>query len=235
MASPSTIATSSIVWCSSMSRSPRASTSSATPPWWAICASMWSRKRSPVEIPSPQFLLLSFLPSLLLSLILLLQFLLLSFPSSRFLLSAFLPSLLLLPFQTSLFLPSAGFFAPARLPSGPLSASGSTGFFVSAPFSGVPPVSAAGRSAETPPNPLPSRSSRTVIRVSRVSRVTTTRRSPRRMYSAISAHESLISTQASSAPASRSIRRPAVSCANRIPRAPRLRASRMSVARSPTT
>ena len=258
MASPSTIATSSIVWCSSMSRSPRASTSSATPPWWAICASMWSRKRSPVEIPSPQLLLSafplsSFLSSLLLSLILLL-----SFPSSRFLLSPFLPSLLLLlPFQTSLFHSPAGFFAPARsllvmssvcermpfvvfpvsarLSSGPLSAPVPTRFPVSVPLSGAPPVSAAGRSAETPPNPLPSRSSRTVIRVSRVSRVTTTRRSPRRMYSAISAHESLISTQASSAPASRSIRRPAVSCANRIPRAPRLRASRMSVARSPTT
>ena len=203
---------------------------------------MWSRKRSPVEIPSPQFLLSpfplsSFLSSLLLSLILLL-----SFPSSRFLLSPFLPSLLLSlsPFPSPLFLPAsfhspAGFFAPARLPSGPLSASGSTGFFVSAPFSGAPPVPAAGRSGETPPNPLPSRSSRTVIRVSRVSRVTTTRRSPRRMYSAISDHESLISTQGSSAPASRSIRRPAVSCANRIPRAPRLRANRMSVARSPTT
>ena len=220
---------------------------------------MWSRKRSPVEIPSPQFLLSpfplsSFLSSLLLSLILLL-----SFPSSRFLLSPFLPSLLLLlPFQTSLFHSPAGFFAPARsllvmssvcermpfvvfpvsarLSSGPLSAPVPTRFPVSVPLSTLPlPVPAAGRSAETPPNPLPSRSSRTVIRVSRVSRVTTTRRSPRRMYSAISDHESLISTQASSAPASRSIRRPAVSCANRIPRAPRLRANRMSVARSPMT
>ena len=34
------IATSSIVWCSSMSRSPCASTVSDTPPWWAIWVSM---------------------------------------------------------------------------------------------------------------------------------------------------------------------------------------------------
>ena len=57
----------------------------------------------------------------------------------------------------------------------------------------------------------------------------------RRMNSAISLHESVTSAQASAAPASSSVRSPSAGGASRMPRAPRLRASRMSVARSPMT
>ncbi len=54
MASPRTIPTSSIVWCSSTCRSPLASMASDTPPWFGICSSMWSKNGRPVEMcPEP--------------------------------------------------------------------------------------------------------------------------------------------------------------------------------------
>ena len=49
-ACPSASAQSSTVWCSSISRSPLQLSSSAKPPWRAICSSMWSKKPMPVEI-----------------------------------------------------------------------------------------------------------------------------------------------------------------------------------------
>ena len=262
MASPSTIATSSIVWCSSMSRSPCASTVSDTPPWWAICASIWSRNRSPVEIPSPGLLLFAVSADMAVTSI-----------AGESELSASSSGTASAPISWEF-----PFAEPDRSPAAysgvpPVPASGVPGLpalfpgvaFVPVPgmlsfaapgrspaaYSGVPPVPASGMpglpalfpgavSAPVPVSPQvpksrPSRSSHTVICVSRVSRVTTTRRSPRRMYSAISAHESVMSTHASSAPASRSILRPSAAGASRMPFAPRLRASRMSVARSPTT
>ena len=150
------------------------------------------------------------------------------------------PGLLDRPFSVfSGRVPAPVSFPPFRTaPQVPYAASSDVPFLLLAVFSGLPsvPFSAILFSAVPQvPKPRPSRSSRTVIRVSRVSRVTTTRRSPRRMYSAISAHESVMSTHASSAPASRSILRPSAAGAKRMPFAPRLRASRMSVARSPTT
>ena len=155
------------------------------------------------------------------------------------------PGLLDRPFsEVSGRVPAPVSFPPFRTaPQVPYAASSDVPFLLPAVFSGLPsvpfsvvPFSAISFSAVPQvPKPRPSRLSRTVIRVSRVSRVTTTRRSPRRMYSAISAHESVMSTHASSAPASRSILRPSAAGARRMPFAPRLRASRMSVARSPTT
>ena len=49
-ASPSARPTSSTVWCPSTSRSPKHLSAIPNPPCRASCASMWSKKPSPVEI-----------------------------------------------------------------------------------------------------------------------------------------------------------------------------------------
>ena len=84
-------------------------------------------------------------------------------------------------------------------------------------------------------SPLPSRSMATRMSVSRVLRWISAVRAPALKNCQIRSQSSVISTQLSSSPCSANKARPLSVGCSRIPFAPRLRASSMSVGRSPIT